>query len=105
MIRLEAVVTRVYGVGRSELDDWIARGWIASHGTPPDLLLDEAELARVQLVRDLRGQAGIAEDTLAVVLSLLDQVADLRHALDRVQTVMAELPPDLRHEVLHRLRG
>jgi chaperone modulatory protein CbpM len=104
MIRLEAVVTRIDGVGRDELDDWIARGWLSPAGDPPEFLFQEADLERVRLVRDLRHAAGIAEDSLAVVLALLDQVAELRHALARVLDALRDLPAEQQAELLRRLR-
>jgi chaperone modulatory protein CbpM len=104
MIRLEMVVTTVRGIAVSDVADWIARGWIAPGGTPPDWVFTESDVARVRLVRELRDEAGIPEDTLPVVLSLVDQVHDLRHALRAVTDAVTALPPPLRDEVLARLR-
>lgn len=104
MIRVEAVVTQVHGVARADLDDWVARGWIVPQGRQPDWIFTETDISRVRLVRDLRHDAGIGEDSLAVVLSLLDQIADLRHALHGVAEAMTELPPDTRARLLSRLR-
>ena len=104
MIRLEAVVVHVHGVARADLDDWIARGWIAPQGEPPDILFSEADLERVRLVHELRDELGIEEDTLPVVLSLLDQTAELRHALHAMLQAVADLPLDARAAVIARLR-
>ncbi len=104
MIRVEMVVTSVRGIAVSDVTDWIARGWIAPTGTPPDWMFTDSDVARVRLVRELRDEAGIPEDTLPVVLSLLDQIHDLRHALRTVSDAVTALPPPLRDEVLSRLR-
>jgi chaperone modulatory protein CbpM len=44
---------------------------------PPEL--DEEDLARLELIRDLREGFGVNEESLPIILHLLDQLYDLRN--------------------------
>ncbi len=104
-MRIEAVVARVSGIDAAEVADWLARGWVEAGGTPPDWIFDEVQLARVRLVRDLRHDAGVEEDALALVLSLLDQVYTLRRGMRVLREALEDQPAAVRDAVLARLRG
>jgi chaperone modulatory protein CbpM len=103
MMRLEAVCVRV-AVAPAELSDWIARGWVQPRGEAPDWWFADIDVARVRLVRDLRIDAGIEADSLALVLSLLDQVYGLQDAIRGVLDIVAEQPEAVRQAVGARLR-
>lgn len=103
MIRIEAVCVQVPGVVVTELTDWIARGWVQPQGEAPEWRFAELDVARVRLVRDLRRDAGIDEGSLGVVLSLLDQVHELRRALASVVGAVETQPEAVRRAILERL--
>jgi chaperone modulatory protein CbpM len=70
------------------LDAWIEAGWLRPHGnkSSPELSdmngagLDFADidLARARLIVDLRGDLGVNDDAIPVVLDLIDQIHGLR---------------------------
>ena len=91
-IRLDAVLTVVPGVAADEVRDWVARGWVLPRGTPPDWVFAEIDVARVRLIRDLRHDMGVEEETLPLVLSLLDQVYDLRRRLRAIAAAGHRVP-------------
>jgi chaperone modulatory protein CbpM len=91
-IRLEAVVTIVPGVAAEEVQDWVARGWVLPRGAPPDWAFAEIDIARVRLIRDLRHDLGVEEETLPLVLSLLDQVYELRRRLRAIAAAEGPRP-------------
>ena len=103
MIRIEAVVLEVSGIDVAEVADWIARGWVEPAGSPPHWSFGEIDVARVRLVRDLRHDAGLDEDSLGLVLSLLDQVYALRRRLLAVRTALAGQPEPVRRAILDAL--
>lgn len=84
MIRLEAVVLLFDDLDREELAGWVARRWVLAEQVGDDLLFQEIDVARVRLIHDLRRAMDVAEDTIPLVLSLLDQVYELRAALEAV---------------------
>ncbi len=103
-MRLDAVIALVPDVSAPELQDWIGRGWVLPEGAPPDWAFAEIDVARVRLLRDLRHAMGVEPETLPLVLSLLDQLYDLRHALDALLGAAAALKPQEREALLAALR-
>jgi chaperone modulatory protein CbpM len=94
-VRLDIVVTRVPGVAIEEVRDWVARGWVLPQGGPPDWAFAEIDVARVRLIRDLRHDLGVEEETLPLVLSLLDQVYELRRRLRALAAAAGDERPPL----------
>ena len=96
MIRIEALIAQFPGLDRSEVTSWVERHWVA-----PDIdddqvwLFTDIDVARVRLIYDLRRDLDIAEDTVPVMLSLLDQVYDLRCALKAVNRAIARQPREV----------
>jgi chaperone modulatory protein CbpM len=102
-MRLEAVVALLPEVPAPEVRDWIARGWVLPAGEPPDWAFAEIDVARVRLIHDLRHGMGVEQDSVALVLSLLDQVYDLRRQLAAVMAVAGEQPAPVRQALLTAL--
>jgi chaperone modulatory protein CbpM len=61
------------------LSAWIEAGWLCpgSGKREPDSLSD-ADLARAQLICDLKDEFGINDEGVEVILGLLDQIHGLR---------------------------
>jgi chaperone modulatory protein CbpM len=57
-----------------------------------DFFFDEADVARVRLIAELRNDLGVNEDAIPVVLRLLDQVYSLRRALAELNEAIQALP-------------
>lgn len=104
MMRLEVVVTLMPGLAAAELQDWIARGWVLPEGEAPDWAFAEIDVARVRLIRDLRHTMGVEEETLPLVLSLLDQVYDLRRRLRALLDAAEAQPGPVREALRAALR-
>jgi len=104
MMRISAVVAIVPGVAEPELRDWIARGWVMPDGDPPDWMFGAQDVARVRVVRALRHDADLAVDHLALVLSLLDRVGELRDRLARLDVALTDQPPPVRAAIEALLR-
>ena len=77
------------------LEIWIAEEWLVPGGTAAELLFSEADLARAELIRDLKRDLGVNDEGVGVILNLLDQVHSLRTVLAEVlQSVRGRpLPP------------
>ena len=75
MISFEEFVLRAH-VERQSLHAWIAAGWIVPPRTDPEPMFSDVDLARVQLIRDLREDFGVNDEGVAVILHLLDQCTD-----------------------------
>src|SRR5260370_42360247 len=63
------------------LEAWIEAGWLVPPQTEPELMFSDVDLARAQLIRDLREDFGVNDDGISVVLHLIDQMPGLRRSL------------------------
>jgi chaperone modulatory protein CbpM len=63
------------------LEVWVSEEWLVPHDEQGDLAFTEADLARVQLINDLKHQMGVNDEGIGVVLHLLDQLHGVRHAM------------------------
>jgi chaperone modulatory protein CbpM len=95
MTTLDDVLTR-FQLTRTEVTMWIDEGWIEPGREGESLMFDEADIARIGLIVELRRDLEIDESAMPVVLSLLDQLHAARAALKRIAAAIAELPPETR---------
>ena len=104
MISIDVLVTRVTGLQRSDLERWIANEWVRPDGAPDHLVFHDIDVARVQLIAELRDELDVNEAALPVVLSLLDQVYEMRRRLAELRTTLDQAPAeDLRSSLSRHL--
>jgi chaperone modulatory protein CbpM len=89
-MRTEAVIAEMAGVQLVELRRWVARGWVSPDEAAGAWEFRDIDVARVRLIRTLRDDMEVGEEVMPVVLSLLDQVYDLRHALREVLAAVGD---------------
>jgi chaperone modulatory protein CbpM len=84
VIAIEMVLQEIRGLDRRELEAFVAEGWVR----PEDGQFDDIDVARVRLIVELRKEMAVEEETIPLVLSLLDSLYDarrrLRHLIDAV---------------------
>jgi len=95
MIGIETIFVEFRELAPEELDRWIANRWIRPEGGPGDWRFHEIDLARLRLIVELRDTLEVNEAALPTVLSLVDQVYDMRRRMQRLNQAMAGLPPDM----------
>ena len=66
---------------RRTLTVWIEEEWLIPGGAGDELAFSDIDLARVNLIRDLKDKMGVNDEGLGVILHLLDQMHALRRAL------------------------
>jgi chaperone modulatory protein CbpM len=81
MISIELVVTRINGLKRGDLERWIANDWVRPERSADSYLFSDIDVARARLIQELCHDLELGERALPVVLSLLDQLYDLRRYL------------------------
>ncbi|HEY1932726.1 MAG TPA: chaperone modulator CbpM [Acetobacteraceae bacterium] len=96
MMQIEAVVALFSDLPAIELTAWIERGWILPDSAESGWVFHEIDVARVRLIYDLRRDMDVGEDTMPVVLSLLDQVYELRGRLRAVLRAVETQPEAVR---------
>jgi chaperone modulatory protein CbpM len=69
-------------VEHQSLEAWIHAGWLIPPQTEPELSFSDVDLARAQLIRDLRDDLGVNDEGISVILHLIDQVHGLRRSME-----------------------
>ena len=87
MIRIEEFLIRAH-LDRHALDAWVEAGWLVPPQTDPELMFSDVDLARVQLIHDLRADFGVNDEAVSVILHLVDQVHGLRRTMQELLNEM-----------------
>ena len=64
----------------TELDEWVAAGWLLPDQVDAARRYSEADLARAHLIGDLR-DLGANDEAIPIILDLVDQIYGLRRVL------------------------
>src|SRR5262245_33253196 len=88
------------GCDRVELETWVELGWLAPQRGEAGWRFLEVDVARVQLIRDLRDDLAVNEHGIGVVLDLVEQVHGLRRALRAVLAALNGAPEETRARIL-----
>ena len=103
MIGFDELVRRFAELERGELVRWVENRWIRPEEpggeTGERWVFHEVDVARVELILEIRQEFAIDEEALPLVLGLLDQVYDLRRQLRRMCDALAAQPPDVQAAV------
>jgi chaperone modulatory protein CbpM len=102
-MELEALLHLLPNVQETELLSWVERGWVRADEEGNALSFTEIDVARVRLVHELREDLALSEDALPVVLSLIDQVYELRACLKAVRRAVEQQPDEVRLPLLSAL--
>jgi chaperone modulatory protein CbpM len=89
MIRIEEFLIRAR-LERQSLEAWVEAGWIVPPQTDPEPMFSDMDLARVQLIRDLREDFGVNDEGVSVILHLVDQMHGLRRSMQELLDEMRE---------------
>ena len=68
-------------LNRGALEIWIRESWICPDCTTPERSYTDMDLARANLIHDLKHNMGVNDEGLDVILHLIDQMHGLRRAL------------------------
>ena len=82
---------------------WIEEGVIAPHRDEEGYLFDRVDESRVALACDLHYRMGLDHESLPVILSLIDQLHDVRHHLRALTRALAEQPEPIQQEITRRM--
>ncbi len=100
MMRIEAVITLFPDLDAGELADWIRHRWVQPEAAEGESwTFHEVDVARVSLIYDLRHELDIGEEMMPLVLSLLDQVYELRCTLKEMSRALEAQPQEVRDAV------
>ena len=99
MISESELVAAIDRLDEAALRRWIDFGWVVPVEDPRELRFDASDVARVRLICELHFELSIEEDSLSVVLSLLDQLYTARRSLNVLGSAIEAQPDDVRNSI------
>jgi chaperone modulatory protein CbpM len=104
MKTLTEVVRLVGRVNQVELTHWVEIGWVTPERRERDEpAFSDLDIARVCLICDLRHDLEVEEETMPLVLSLLDQIYTLRRQMKALASALRQQPDEVRNAILDLL--
>ena len=103
MIAFEELLGRFVGLDRRELTRWVENRWVLPERRNETWIFREIDVARVELILEVRREFAIDDEALSLFLGLLDQVYDLRRQLGRLCDALAAQPPEIQAAVRRAL--
>ena len=104
MITIDVLVTQLDGLQRADLEQWVASDWVRAETVGGLLSFGDIDIARATLIHALRSDLEVSDATLPIVLSLIDQLYDMRRQVRQLGEVMQEaVPSEILADISYRL--
>ena len=103
MIVFDELLRQIEGLDRGDLMRWVENRWVLPERRGQTWLFHEVDVARVELILEIRQEFAIDEEALPLVLGLLDQVYNLRRQLRRVCDALAAQPQEVQAAIKRAL--
>src|SRR5947208_13677800 len=103
MIAFDELMRRFAELNAAELSRWVENRWVVPETATEECggrwVFDEVDVARVELILDIRREFAVDDEALSLVLSLLDQVYSLRRRMRRLCDALEQQPPEIRDAI------
>lgn len=93
-------IARVNGLSIRRLQLCIDKGWVVAFVDSKGLAFEDIDIARLQLICTLQDDMEVDDDLLPTLLSLLDQLYDLRRELRSTLRAISAQPDAVQQEIL-----
>jgi chaperone modulatory protein CbpM len=107
MIGFDELARRFAGLNAAELSRWVENRWLVPDRTAEEggerWAFHEVDVARVELILDIRREFAVDDEALSLVLGLLDQVYSLRRQMRRLCDALEQQPPEIREAIRRAL--
>lgn len=100
MIAEKDVIEIVKTVERGQLRIWVRERWVCPAQGVGEAMYNEADVARIRLLDMLDNQLGLEMGSIPIILSLIDQIHDMRTQMQVLGGVIEDQPEDVRLQVL-----
>jgi chaperone modulatory protein CbpM len=97
------IIVLVEGVSTRQLRMWASEAWVCPTMDVPAKYSD-TDIARVRLLDLLTNQLEVGDEAVPIILSLIDQIHDLRHQMQVVAAAIDAHPGDLSAQLLEIVR-
>ena len=103
MITLEMLCYNLPEITANDVYHWINNQWLRPEKKEGNYLVKEIDEARAKLILELRDHLGVAEDSMSLVLQLLDQLYTTRRQMRYLcEVISTEKYPDVQ-QILRRI--
>jgi chaperone modulatory protein CbpM len=103
MIAFDELLRQMKGLERRDLIRWVENRWVLPERQDQTWLFHEVDVARVELILDIRREFAVDDEALSLVLGLLDQVYSLRRQMRRLCDALEQQPPEIRDAIRRAL--
>jgi len=103
MIGLDELTRRFAALDRVEIGRWIENRWILPDEEGGRWLFHEVDVARVELILEIRREFAVDDEALSLMLSLLDQLYSLRRQMRRLCDALECQPPEVQQAIRQAL--
>jgi chaperone modulatory protein CbpM len=105
VIGADELVRRFAGLQRAELTRWIENRWVLpeQQGETGRWEFHEVDIARVELILEIRRDFAVEDEVMELLLGLLDQVYGLRRQMRRLCDAIESQPTDIRDAIRRAL--
>jgi chaperone modulatory protein CbpM len=86
------------------LDAWIEAGWLVISRDSERREFTDVDVARAQLIHDLRGDLGVNDEGVGVILDLIDKLHGIRHTLGQLLSAIEAQPTEIRQQLIVGVR-
>ncbi len=93
------LVVEIRDLSLPRLHKWIRLGWVKPERREGAAFFQEVDVARVRLLNELEHALDFDDDTVPLVLSLLDQIHGLRGELRNLAQAVEEQPEPVRDRI------
>jgi chaperone modulatory protein CbpM len=99
MIGFDDLVRRFAELDAAELARWVENRWVLPERDSETWLFREVDIARVELILEVRREFSSGDDAMALTLGLLDQVYSLRRQMRRLCQAVECQPPEVKDAI------
>lgn len=103
MKRATDVLILIERVTVEQLQSWVAEDWVRPAQTGDETRFSDADIARIRLIDTLVHEFEVGEEAVPIILSLIDQIHDLRAEMRSLAEAIEDLPGDARLKLLNLL--
>jgi chaperone modulatory protein CbpM len=95
----EQVLASVDRLSVRRLRTWVRRGWIQPQPGDGRVVYSEVDVARICLFSELREDLSIDEETLSLIVPLIDQIHGLRRQLRTLGRAVEAQPEPVQDQI------
>src|SRR3569833_2093547 len=103
MIREREIIAQFAKLDHNVLTTWVDEGLVKPERDHEGYLFDQVDQSRVALACDLHYRMGLEHASRPIILSLVDQIHDVRHQLRTITLALVNQPESVRLEIMRRL--